>query len=345
MSGAGSGRGDRLTGLPHATRAPVFAPNGAAATSHPLATQTALDVLKRGGSALDAAIAANAVLGLVEPTGSGLGGDLFALVWDPGEKRLFAYNGSGRSPAGLSLETARARVGQNGYLPRFGAVAASVPGCADGWFALHDRFGRLGLGEVLSPATGYARDGFILTPLIAAYWRQGMRAILSLGEQGVVEETANARATFTREGRRTPQAGERWTNPDLARTYETLAAGGREAFYEGAIARTFDAYMRRIGGWLRADDLAAHRGEWVQPISTGYRGYDVWQSPPNTQGFSVLQMLNLIEGFDLAAMGPGSADALHVMIEAKKVAFADRARYLADPAFSPVNLEALISKP
>ena len=343
-TGTSLGRGDRLTGLPHATRAAVAAPNGAAATSQPLATQAALDMLKRGGSALDAAIAANAVLGLVEPTGSGLGGDLFALIWDPREKQLFAYNGSGRSPAGLSLEAARAKVGANGYLPRFGAVAASVPGCVDGWFALHGRFGRLPMAELLSPAIGYARDGFPLTPLIAAYWRQGLRTILSLGEKGVIEEIGNARATYSRDGV-TPRAGERWTNPDLARTYETLASAGRAAFYEGPIAQTLDAYMRRIGGWLRREDLAGHQGEWVAPISTHYRGYDVWQSPPNTQGFSVLQMLNLIEGFDLAAMGPGSADALHVMIEAKKIAFADRARYLADPAFSPVDLEALVSKP
>jgi gamma-glutamyltranspeptidase/glutathione hydrolase len=342
--GATPGRGDRLVGLPHATRGMIMAPNGAAATSQPLATQAALDILKRGGNAMDAAIAANAVLGLVEPTGSGLGGDLFALVWDPAERKLFAYNGSGRSPAGLSLEAARAKVGANGYLPRFGAVAASVPGCADGWFALHGRFGRLPMAELLAPAIGYARGGFPVTPLIAAYWRQAMRTILSLGADGTVEETDNARTTFTRDGA-TPRAGERWVNPDLARTYETLAAGGRAAFYQGAIAGTLDAYMRRIGGWLRAEDLAAHAGDWVQPISTRYRGYDVWQSPPNTQGFSVLQMLNLMEGFDLAGMGPGSSDALHVMIEAKKLAFADRARYLADPAFSPVSVEALVSKP
>jgi len=338
------GRGDRLIGAPHATRAVVMAPNGAAATSQPLATQVALDTLKRGGSALDAAIAANAVLGLVEPTGAGLGGDLFALVWDPAQKKLVAYNGSGRSPASLSLDGARSRAGANGYLPRFGAVAVSVPGCADGWFALHDRFGRLPMADLLAPAIGYAREGFPLTPLIAAYWRVHMRTVLSLGEKGVVEETGNARATFTRDGI-TPLAGERWTNPDLARTYEVLAASGRAAFYEGAIAQTIDAYMRRIGGWMDRNDLAHHQGEWVDPISTRYRGYDVWQSPPNTQGFSVLQMLNLIEGFDLAAMGPGSADAMHVMIEAKKIAFADRARYLADPEFSPVDVEALISKP
>jgi gamma-glutamyltranspeptidase / glutathione hydrolase len=338
-----SGRGDRLTGLPHATRAAICAPNGAAATSQPLATQAAIEILRRGGTAMDAAIAANAVLGLVEPTGSGLGGDLFALVWDPGEKKLFAYNGSGRSPAGLDFDTARARVGDNGYLPRFGAVAVSVPGCADGWFALHGRFGRLSMGELLAPAIGYARDGFPLTPLIAAYWRAHMRLVFSLGDKGVVEETANARAAFTRDGA-TPRPGERWTNPDLARTYERLAAGGRAAFYEGEAARTLDAYMRRIGGWLRAEDLAGHEGEWVEPISTAYRGFEVWQCPPNTQGFSVLQMLNLVEGFDLAAMGPGSADALHVMIEAKKLAFADRARHLADPAFSPAPLAGLLSK-
>ena len=337
------GRGDRIVGRPFASRGEIMAPNGAAATSQPLATQTAIDILRRGGTAMDAAIAANAVLGLVEPTGAGVGGDLFALVWDPVEKRLFGYNGSGRSPAGLSLETARSKAAENGYLPRFGAVSVSVPGCVDGWFALHGRFGRMPMADLLAPAIAYARDGFPVTPMIAAYWREAMRTFNELGADGIIEETDNVRAVFSKDGA-SPRAGQRWTNPALATTYEALTAGGREAFYTGALAKVMDAYMRRIGGWLRAKDLAAHTGDWTAPISTDYRGHTVWQLPPNTQGFSVLQMLNLIEGFDLKAMGPGSADALHVMIEAKKLAYADRARWLADPDLSPAPVEALISK-
>jgi gamma-glutamyltranspeptidase/glutathione hydrolase len=343
MSAPTIGRGDRIVGRPFASRGEIMAPNGAAATSQPLATQTAIDMLRRGGSAMDAAIAANAVLGLVEPTGAGVGGDLFALVWDPGDKRLFGYNGSGRSPAGLSLETARSRAAENGYLPRFGAVSVSVPGCVDGWFALHGRFGRLSMSDLLAPAIQYAREGFPVTPMIAAYWREGLRVFAELGKSGIIEETDNVRAVFSRDGA-APRPGQRWTNPALAQTYEALASGGRAAFYEGALARTMDAYMRRIGGWLGLEDLAAHAGDWTAPISTDYRGHTVWQLPPNTQGLSVLQMLNLIEGFDIKAMGPGSADALHVMIEAKKLAYADRARWLADPDLSPAPVEALISK-
>jgi gamma-glutamyltranspeptidase/glutathione hydrolase len=340
----GIGRGDRIIGRPFASRGEILAPNGAAAASQPLATQVALDILKAGGSAVDAAIAANALLGLVEPTGAGVGGDLFALVWDPADKQLSGYNGSGRSPIGLGLETVRSKVADNGYLPRYGAVSVSVPGCVDGWFALHGRFGRLPMDQLLAPAIRYAREGFPLTPMIAAYWREGMRVFTALGATGEIEETANVRAAFSIDGA-SPRPGQRWTNPALADTYETLAAGGRAAFYEGALARTMDAYMRRIGGWLTADDLAAHQGEWTTPISTDYRGHTVWQLPPNTQGFSVLQMLNLIEGFDIKAMGPGSADALHVMIEAKKLAYADRARHLADPRHSPADIAALIGKP
>ncbi len=337
------GRGDRLTGLPLAGRGEILAPNGAAATSQPLATQTAIDILRRGGSAMDAAIAANAVLGLVEPTGAGIGGDLFAIVWDPAAKALAGYNGSGRSPMGLGREQAQAKADGAGLLPRYGAVSVSVPGCVDGWFALHDRFGRLPMAELLAPAISYARSGFPVTPLIALYWRTALRNFIAQAAAGVVEETANVRAVFGPDGRG-PSPGQTWTNPRLADTYAAIAAGGRAAFYEGDLARAMDAYMRRIGGWLSADDLAAHRGDWVDPISTTYRGHDVWQLPPNTQGFSVLQMLNLIEGFDLATMGAGSVDALHVMIEAKKLAYADRARHLADPMVNPDIVAPLISK-
>ena len=334
------GRGDRIVGAPFASRGAVMARNGAAATSHPLATQTAIDILKAGGSAMDAAIAANLVLGVVEPTGAGPGGDLFALVWEPGGERPQAYNGSGRSPRALDFETAKSRVQGNGYLPRVGAVSVSTPGAVDGWFALLARFGRAPIDDLFAPAIGLAREGFVVTPLIATYWRTFLKSVIT---SGVVEETANAFATYGAGGTG-PVAGQVWRNPDLAATYERLASGGRDEFYRGGIARTMAVYMRRIGGWLGADDLAAHVGDWAEPLSTSYHGHDVWQIGGNTQGVAVLEMLNLMERFGLTTMGAGSADAVHVMIEAKKIAFADRARHLADPAFAPSRDRALISK-
>jgi gamma-glutamyltranspeptidase/glutathione hydrolase len=335
------GRGDRIVGAPFASRSAVMARNGAAATSHPLATQTAVEILKSGGSAMDAAIAANLVLGVVEPTGAGLGGDLFALVWEPGGDKPQAYNGSGRSPRALSYEAAKLRVQTNGYLPRVGAVSVSTPGAVDGWFALHARFGRLPPADLFAPAIAYARDGFVVTPLIATYWRAYLRGVIT---SAPVEETANAFATFGAGGFG-PAAGQIWRNPDLAATYERLASGGRDAFYKDGIARTIADYMGRIGGWLGAEDLESHVGEWAVPLSTSYRGCDVWQIGGNTQGVAVLEMLNLMERFDLAAMGAGSADAIHLMIEAKKIAFADRARHLADPDFAPSVDVGLTSKP
>jgi gamma-glutamyltranspeptidase/glutathione hydrolase len=334
------GRGDRIVGAPFASRGAVMARNGAAATSHPLATQTAIDILKSGGSAMDAAIAANLVLGVVEPTGAGPGGDLFALVWEPGDDAPHAYNGSGRSPRALTYETAKSRVQANGYLPRVGAVSVSTPGAVDGWFALHARFGRAPIADLFAPAIACAREGFVVTPLIATYWRTFLKSVIT---SGVVEETANAFATFGAGGLG-PAAGDVWCNPDLAATYECLASGGRDEFYNGGIARTIANYMGRIGGWLGAEDLAGHVGDWVEPLSTAYRGYDVWQIGGNTQGVAVLEMLNLMERFHLVSMGAGSADAIHVMIEAKKIAFADRARHLGDPAFAPSRDRTLMSK-
>ena len=336
----GSGKGDRLVGLPHSGRSEVIAQHGMAATSQPLATQVALDILKRGGSAVDAAIAANAALGLMEPTGSGMGGDLFALVWDPKAKKLYGYNGSGRAPLGQTLEQLKARLGSRTAIPSFGALSVSVPGAVDGWFALHGRFGRLPIRDVLAPAIAYARDGFPLSPYIAQGWAGNVRRLLASPD---VEEKDNLRATFSRDGK-TPEAGQIWRNPDLAASLTKLAEGGRDAYYKGDIARTIDAYMKRIGGPLRYEDLAAHQGEWVEPISTSYRGYQVWELPPNTQGLAVLQMLNILEGYDLKAMGHNSADHLHVMVEAKKLAFADRARFYADPAFARIPLAELLSK-
>ncbi|HYE49754.1 MAG TPA: gamma-glutamyltransferase [Azospirillaceae bacterium] len=335
-----AGRGDRLVGLNLAGRSEVIAQNGMVATSQPLATQVALDVLKAGGSAVDAAIAANAALGLMEPTGAGIGGDLFALVWDPKAGKLHGLNASGRAPLGQTLDQLRARLKGRDAIPSHGSLSVSVPGAVDGWFELHAKFGRLPMDQVLAPAIRYAREGFPLSPFVAYGWGRNLARFQTNKD---IEETANAMKTFF-PGGRAPAAGEIFRNPDLARTYELLAKGGRDAYYRGEIADTIDRYMKRIGGPLAKADLAAHKSEWVEPIGTSYRGYDVWQIPPNTQGLAVLQILNVLEGYDLKAMGHNSADMIHAMVEAKKLAFADRARYYADPAFARVPMKALMTK-
>jgi gamma-glutamyltranspeptidase/glutathione hydrolase len=323
---------ERATGLAFATRSEVIAQHGMAATSHPLATQVALDVLKAGGSAVDAAIAANACLGLMEPTGNGIGGDLFAIVWDPKSKKLHGLNGSGRSPKSLTLEYLQQ---QGKTIPPRGPLPVSVPGTVDGWFELHGRFGRLPMQKVLAPAIGYARDGHPVHETIAYYWARSVPLLSKY--PGFTEQ-------FTVKGR-APGKGEIWKNPGLARTLGTIAEGGRDAFYKGDIARTIADYMKAQGGFLSVEDLAAHRSEWVEPVSTRYRGYDVWELPPNSQGIAALQMLNILEGYDLKAMGFGSVAHLHALVEAKKLAFEDRAKYYADPAFVKIPVRELISKP
>ncbi len=342
----GEHRGERVSGAPWSGRSALVAPNGAAATAHPLASRVAVDVLRAGGSAVDAAIAANAMLGLVEPTGCGIGGDLYALVWDPQTQRLYAYVGSGRSPMGLSLAQAQAIArdrGLNGgaQLPSFGAVTVSVPGTVDGWFALHERFGRLPIADSLAPAISYARSGAPIPETIAYYWDRNRIRLEREFAEGRLEEIANARATYW-PGGVAPATGSLFRNPDLAATYEALAAGGRAAFYEGEIARGIDAYMRRIGGWLRYEDLAAHRGEWVEPLCVDYRDARLCEIGANTQGIAALQAAQILEGFDLRAMGLHSADSLHVQIEATRLAFADRARFYGDPDFSGVDFNQLI---
>jgi gamma-glutamyltranspeptidase/glutathione hydrolase len=324
---------DRITGKPFATRSEVLALNGMAATSQPLATEAALDILRRGGNAIDAALAANAVQCLTEPTGCGLGGDLFAIVWSARDKRLYGLNASGRSPRGLSLEKLR-ELCPNGKIPALGPLPVSVPGCVDGWFELHGRFGRLGMKEVLAPAIRYARDGFPVSEVIAHYWRASVPRLSKY--PGFAEQ-------FTLAGRG-PEAGEIFCNPNLASTLELLAKDGRDAFYNGPIARAIDAYMREQGGYLAYADLEAHTSEWVEPVSTNYRGYDVWELPPNGQGIAALQMLNILEGYDLKALGLGSPDYVHLFVEAKKLAFEDRAHFYADPEFLDIPVERLISK-
>ena len=340
------GGGDRVTGAAFGTRAPVLAQHGMAATAQPLASQIAIDILKAGGTAVDAAIAANAALGLMEPTGCGIGGDLFAIVWDPKTGKLYGLNASGRSPMGRDLAalTANPKV-KDGKIPSFGSLSVTVPGTVDGWFELHAKFGRLPMKDILAPAIRYAREGFPVTELIAYYWDRNMTR---LGENfdkgdGPIEEFANARATYLIDGH-APRQGEIFRNPDLANTYEKIAEGGRDAYYKGEIAQTIDAYMKRIGGDLRLEDFAAHKSEWVEPAGVNYRGVDVYGLPPNSQGLATLQILNILEGFDMKAFGAGSADSLTAMVEAKRLAFEDVARYYADPAFSKIPQAWLLSK-
>ncbi len=323
---------DRVTGMPHASRSVVHAPHGMAATSQPLATQIALGILQSGGSAVDAAIAANAALGLMEPTGCGIGGDLFAIVWDAEKGELTGLNASGRAPQLMTIDYFR----EQGLeaIPPYGPLPVSVPGAVDGWFELHRRYGRLPMKQVLAPAIAYARNGFPVSEVIAYYL--ALSATRLAAYPGFAE-------TFMPDGAM-PRAGEVFRNPRLARTYEMLATDGRDAFYKGEIARRIDAYMREHDGLLRYDDLAAHASEWIAPVSTNYRGWDIYELPPNGQGIAALQILNILEGFDLAAMGFGSAAYVHVLVEAKKLAFEDRARYYADMEFVDVPVERLISK-
>jgi gamma-glutamyltranspeptidase/glutathione hydrolase len=324
---------DRVTGRTFATRSAVAAQHGMACTSQPLATQVALDILKLGGSAVDAAIAANAALGLMEPTGAGIGGDLFAIVWDPKARKLSGFNASGRSPRSLTLEHFQ----QQGlkFIPPRGPLPVSVPGTVDGWFELHARFGRLPMKTLLAPAIGYAGEGFPVSEVLAREMAQGM-AVLG-GYPGF-------RETFSVDGSRAPRAGEVWRNPRLARTLGRVAEGGRDAFYRGEIAREIDTYMKDQGGFLGYEDLAAHHGEWIDPVSVTYRGYDVWELPGNGQGIAALQMLNILEGYDFSRIPFGSPRHVHLFTEAKKLVFEDRAKFYGDPAFAEVPVEGLLSR-
>lgn len=328
---------DRITDKAFATRSEVIAPQGMAATSQPLATQIAIDILQKGGSAVDAAIAANAALGLMEPTGSGMGGDLFAIVWDAETQRLYGYNGSGRSPKSLSYEGMKAELEELGLdsIPSKGVLPISVPGCVDGWFALHDRFGELPMQEVLQPAATYAREGFPVTEVIGYYWG---RAVKIFAEQpGFLGVYANADGSA-------PKKGELFKNPALANTLDLIAKEGREAFYNGEIAREIVSFVRENGGFLTIEDFETHSGEWVEPLSARYRGIELWELPPNGQGIAALQMLNLLEAYDFSEIPFGSAEHIHLFVEAKKLVFEDRAKFYSDPDFNELPIEKLISK-
>ena len=322
---------DRLTGETFTTRSEILAQNGMAATSQPLATQVALDILKKGGSAVDAAIAANAVLGLVEPASCGIGGDVFAIVWSAEEGKLYGLNGSGRAPQSLTIDYFMDQ-GLT-YVPFYGPLPVSVPGCVDGWFTLHEKFGKLSMEEILQPSIAYGNNGFPVSEVIAYEMASSYES---------VRDQPGFAQTYMPKGR-PPVKGEVFVNKDLANTYQLIAKNGRDAFYKGSIAKTIDRYMKKHGGFLSYEDLASHTSNWVTPVSINYRGYDVWELPPNGQGTAALQMLNILEGFDIAKMGFGSAEYLHVLTEAKKLAYEDRAKFYADPEFNKIPLDALLS--
>lgn len=332
--------GDRIDGASFASRSAAWGAHGAAATAHPLATQIAIDMLRAGGSAVDGAVAANAALGFLEPVSCGIGGDCFVMLWDPKAGKVVGLNGSGRSPRGLSLETVRSRA-KNGKIPSYGAVTVSVPGAVDAWWSLHQRYGKLEWKTLFAPSIAHAQDGVPVAQTIAYYLGLSHKRFNTpnLG----IEEVENFNRVWAPEGR-TPREGEIFRNPALAETYRQIALGGGRAFYEGEIADRIEAYFKRIGGWMTTADLAAHHSEWTQPLATDYRGVTVHGLGPNSQGLSTLQLLNIAEQFDLKSMGFQSAASIHHQVEAKRLAFEDRARYFADPAFYQAPVESLLSK-
>ena len=314
------------------SRSAALGEHGMVCTSQPFATEIGLEILKEGGTAIDAAIAANAMLGLMEPTGNGMGGDIFAIVWDAKSKRLIGLNGSGRSPQSLELSYFT----EHGLkmIPSYGALSVSVPGCVDGWYMLHDRFGKLPMERLLKPTIEYALNGFPVTEVIAHSWANYAK---------ILKKYAGYRRVYM-PGGKTPAMGEIFKNPELAHTLQLLVKNGRDAFYNGPVADSIEKTVHAEGGFLSRSDLAAHHGQWVEPVSTNYRGYDIWELPPNTQGLAVLEMMNILEQFDIKSMGFGSVQYMHHFIETKKLVYEDRARYYADPDFYKVPLQGLLSK-
>ena len=329
MSGYGY---DRITGEQFASRSEVIGQHGMVATSHPLATQIGIDILKKGGTAIDAAIAANIALGLMEPTGSGIGGDLFAIVWDAKEQKLFGLNASGPAPQSISLDYFKQ---QNlAKIPPFGPLPVTVPGAVDGWVKLHEKFGNQSFASLFEPTIDYAKKGHPVTETIAYYLDRSKETF---------KQYPNFSEVWMKDGETTGK-GDIFKNPQLANTLEIIAEKGRAGFYEGEVAKTIADFIQAQGGFLTYEDLANFNSEWVEPVSTNYRGYDVWELPPNGQGMVALQILNILENFDVKKMGLFSSDYVHLFTEAKKLAFADRAKHYADPNFSKIPTEQLVSK-
>lgn len=326
---------DRVNGATFQTRSPVLAEHGMVCTSHPLASQIGLDILKQGGNAIDAAIAANAALGLMEPTGCGVGGDLFAIVWDAKTQKLYGLNGSGRSPKSMTLDTLKAMGLEK--IPAYGPLPVSVPGAVDGWTSLHDKFGSMPLKKILAPAIGYAEEGFPVTELIG-YYLSSIDRFSRMGYPNIKE------TYYDPNGGERPKNGDRYRNPALADTYRAIAKKGREGFYEGEVAQTITSFIKEQGGFLSLEDLSSHHSQWVEPVSVNYRGYDVWELPPNGQGIAALQLLNILENKDFSEVRWGSEEHLHLFTEAKKRVFEDRAKYYADMDMAEVPVEALLSK-
>ena len=326
---------DRINGAAFQTRSPVIAEHGMVSTSHPLASQIGLDILKKGGNAIDAAIAANAALGLMEPTGCGIGGDLFALVWDSKTKKLYGLNASGRSPQSLTLDTLRS-MGLS-QIPSYGPLPVSVPGAVDGWTSLHNRFGSMSFKKIFEPAIDYAENGFPVTELIG-YYLKSIDRFLDMGYPNIKETYLNPN------GGSRPKNGQRYKNPALAETYRIIAQKGRKGFYEGNVAQCISDFIQEQGGFLTLADLEEHHSEWVDPVSVNYRGFDIWELPPNGQGIAALQLLNILENKDFSTLQWGSEEHLHYFIEAKKRVFEDRAKYYADMDMAEVPVSELLSK-
>ena len=323
---------DRITGELFSTRSEVIAEKGMVATSHPLATQIGIDILKDGGNAIDAAIAANAAIGLMEPTGNGIGGDLFAIIWVEKDKKLYGLNASGRSPKNLTLDYFKEN--NMTQIPAYGPLPVSVPGCVDGWFEMHKRFGKISMEDILNPAINYAENGFPVTELVSYYMEVANKNF---------NQYPNFKETYHINGY-TPKKGQLFKNKDLGKTLRLIAENGRKGFYEGPVAKTISDFIIDQGGFLSFEDLKNHSSDWIEPVSTNYRGYDIWELPPNGQGIAALQILNLLESFDIKSMGFGSAEYIHHFVEAKKIAFADRAKYYADMDFNNIPVNYLISK-
>lgn len=332
--------GDRIAGRKLASRSVVYGANGAAATAHPIASLVGIDILRKGGSAIDAAIAINAALGFLEPVSCGIGGDAFVMLWDTKQNKVVGFNGSGRSPSGMGIDYVKSRA-KNNHIPSYGIPSISIPGAVDTWGQLHAKYGKLKFSECLEPAIALCENGAPVPQLIAYYLERNVARFLS--PNSAVEETENLKKTYMPNGK-TPREGEIFKNPNLANTYKKIAKEGARSFYEGDIARKIDKYFKRIGGFINYNDLKNHHGEFTNPISTNYRGLDVYGLAPNTQGLSTLQILNILENFDMKNMGFLSTSSIHTQVEAKRLAFEDRAKFFADPDFSKTPIEQLLSK-